>query len=129
GLRGRAAAARIDADGAAGLPGFRRLDHGPGAAPGWRGGTDRPRDLFDAVWPRGVAPSVRGPCPRSDRGHRRRLPLYDRSDRAASAATETNGGDRRFVDKACVETPSGLALLFKKCARSDRTAATAPPSS
>src|SRR5262249_41143053 len=75
--------------GTAWLPGLRRVDHDPRPAPGWLGGADRPRDLSDALRPLGVAPSIRGPCPRPDRGYWRSLSLYDRSDRAAPAAAGT----------------------------------------
>src|SRR5262249_55441515 len=85
GLGGRSVAARADADGAARLTWLRSVDHNRRAAPGWRGGADRPRDLSDALRPHRVAYSVRGPGPRSDRGYLRALPLYDRNDRAASA--------------------------------------------
>src|SRR5262252_6041846 len=63
GLGGRPAAARTDADGAAWLIGFRRMDHDRRAALGWRGRADRPRDLSDALRPRGVAHAIRGPGP------------------------------------------------------------------
>src|SRR3954468_9777418 len=88
-LGGRSTAARTDTDGAAWLPRLRTVDHERGAATGWGGGADWPRDLSDALRARGVAHFFRRTGARPCRGYRRALPLYSRSGHAASAAAGT----------------------------------------
>ena len=86
GLGGRSAAARTDTDDAAWLTGLRCMDHDHRAAPRWRGGVDRTRDLSDAFWLRDLARSIRHSGLRSGRGYLCAVPLYGRNDHTASAA-------------------------------------------
>src|SRR5215475_8376932 len=64
--------------------------------------------LSDALRLSRVAHCVRGPCPRSDRGYLRALPLYGRSDRPASAAAGPDGRTSSRARRTVRVKPSWL---------------------